>query len=58
MLAVRLKGAHCPRALSRTCVRWDVGYPLSSRQGEALRQERGVFGDHPTVDRWVVQDSP
>jgi transposase-like protein len=31
---------------------------LSYRQVEELMQERGVSGDHATINRWVVKYSP
>ena len=57
-MTVCFKGAHVPREIILTCVRWDVAYPLSYRQVEELRQERGVSVDHTTVNRWVVKYSP
>jgi putative transposase len=58
MMAVSFKGAHFPRDIILTCVRWYVAYPLSYRQVEALMQERGVSVDHTTINRWVVKYSP
>ena len=40
---------------SLTCVRWYLAYPLSYRQVEELMQERGVFVDHATINRWVLK---
>jgi putative transposase len=57
-MAVSFKGAHFPREIILTCVRWYVAYPLSYRQVEELMQERGVSVDHTTVNRWVVKYSP
>jgi hypothetical protein len=57
-MAVSFKGAHFPRDIILTCVRWYVAYPLSYRHVEELRQERGVSVDHTTVNRWVVKYSP
>ena len=57
-MAVSFKGAHFPRDIILTCVRWYVAYPLSYRQVEELMQERGVSVDHTTVNRWVVKYSP
>lgn len=39
-------------------VRWSLAYPLSYRHGEALLEARGVWLDHATVQRWVVEYSP
>jgi putative transposase len=57
-MAVSFKGAHFPKDVILTCVRWYVAYPLSDRHVEVLMQERGMAVDHATVDRWVVQYSP
>src|SRR5215472_6348744 len=57
-MAVSFKGAHFPRDIILTCVRWYAAYPLSSRQVEARMQERGVSVDHTTVNRGVVKYSP
>jgi putative transposase len=57
-MALSFKGAHFPRDIILTCVRWYVAYPLSYRQVEELMQERGVSVDHTTVNRWVVKYSP
>ena len=57
-MAVNFKGAHFPQEIILTCVRWYVAYPLSTRHVEELMQERGVFVDHATVNRWVIKYSP
>jgi transposase-like protein len=57
-MTVSLKGAHFPKDVILTCVRWYVAYLLSYRLVEALRQERGVNVDHATVHWWVVKYSP
>jgi putative transposase len=57
-MAVSFKGAHFPREIILTCVRWYVAYPLSYRHVEELMRERGVSVDHTTVNRWVVKYSP
>jgi transposase-like protein len=38
-MAVSLKGAHFPKDVILTCVRWYVAYLLSYRLVEELRQE-------------------
>ena len=38
--------------------RWYVAYPISYRQLEEIRGERGVAGDHSTLDRWVIKYAP
>jgi len=57
-MAVSFKGAHFPPEMILPCVRWYVAYPLSTRQIEELRLERGVHVDHSTVHRWVIKYSP
>ena len=57
-MAGNLKGAHFPREIILTGVRWYVAYPLSTRHVEELMLERGVHVDHATINRWVVKYSP
>ena len=57
-MAVSFKGAHFPKDVILTCVRWYVAYPLSTRHVEELMEERGVNVDHATINRWVVKYSP
>ena len=55
-MAISFKGAHFPQEIILLGVRWYLAYPLSYRQVEELREERGVDVDHATRQRWVVQD--
>jgi transposase-like protein len=55
---VSFKGAHFPKDIILTCVRWYLAYPLSSCHIEELMQERGASVDHATINRWVVKYSP
>jgi putative transposase len=57
-MAVSFKGAHFPREIILTGVRWYVAYPLSTRHVEELMRERGVHVDHATINRWVIKYSP
>ena len=57
-MAVSFKGAHFPKEIILTCVRWYVAYPLSTRHVEELMEERGVEVDHATINRWVIKYSP
>jgi putative transposase len=57
-MAVSFKGAHFPQDIMLTGVRWYVAYPLSTRHVEELMLERGVHGDHSTINRWVIKYSP
>jgi hypothetical protein len=54
MMAVSFQGAHFPKDILLRGVRWCVAYPLSTRQVEALMQERGVSVDDATINWWVV----
>jgi len=54
---VSFKGTHFVGDIILTCVRWYLAYPLSYRQVEELMQERGVFVDHATINRWVLKYS-
>src|SRR5450755_4056231 len=40
------------------CVRWYVAYALSLRNLEEMMQERGLFVDHSTIQRWVIKLVP
>lgn len=55
---VDCKGAHFPQEIMLRGVRWDVAYPLSTRQVEERREERGVELAHATINRWVIEYSP
>jgi transposase-like protein len=57
-MAVSFKGAHFPKDVILTGVRWYVAYPLSTRHVEELMLERGVEVDHSTINRWVIKYSP
>src|SRR5947209_16275814 len=57
-MARSFKGAHFPKEIILTGVRWYVAYPLSTRHVEELMQERGVSVDHATINRWVLKYSP
>jgi putative transposase len=55
---VSFKGAHFVRDIILACMQWYLAYPLSYRQVEELMEERGVFVDHATINRWVLKYSP
>ncbi len=57
-MVVSFKGAHFPWDIMRTGVRWYLAYPLSPRHVEERRRERGVCGDHSSLNRWVTTYSP
>jgi putative transposase len=55
---ISFKGAHLPKDIILTCIRWYVAYPLSHRQLEEMMQERGIAVDHATINRWGLRYSP
>ena len=55
---IDFKGNHFEQEIIRRGVRWHVAYPISDRQLEEMRQERGVAVDHSTLNRWVIKYSP
>ncbi len=57
-MAISFKGAHFPKEIILTCVRWYVAYPLSTRNLEEMMRERQVSVDHSTINRWVIKYSP
>ncbi len=57
-MAISFKGAHFPKEVILTGVRWYLAYPLSTRHVEELMEERGVELDHATINRWVIKYSP
>jgi putative transposase len=40
------------------CIRWYAAYPLSYRHIEEMMEERGVFVDHSSINRWAVRFLP
>nr|BFD33581.1 IS6 family transposase [Pigmentibacter ruber]BFD33587.1 IS6 family transposase [Pigmentibacter ruber] len=52
------KWKHTDRMIIIMAIRWYVGYSLSYRQVEELLAERGIFVDHTTIHRWIVEYSP
>jgi len=39
-------------------IRWYAAYPLSYRHLEEIMQERGVFVDHSSINRWAIRFVP
>ena len=56
MLAV--KGMRFPIDVILVCIRWYAAYPLSYRHLEEMMQERGVFVDHFSINRWAIRFLP
>jgi len=52
------KGMRFPIGVILVCVRWHVAYPLSYRLLEEIMQERGVFVDHSSINRWAIRFLP
>jgi len=40
------------------CIRWYLKYPLSYRNLQDMMEERGLFINHTTIYRWVIEYSP
>ena len=52
------KGMPFPIDIILVCIRWYAAYPLSYRQLEEIMQERGVFVDHSSINRWAIRFLP
>ena len=47
-----------PLDIILVCIRWYVAYPLSYRHIEEMLEERGVFVDHASINRWAIRFLP
>ena len=56
MLAI--KGLRFPIDVILVCIRWYAAYPLSYRHLEEMMEERGVFVDHSSINRWAIRFLP
>ena len=52
------KGMRFPIDVILVCIRWYAAYPLSYRHLEEIMQERGVFVDHSSINRWAIRFLP
>lgn len=52
------KGMRSPIDIILVCIRWYAAYPLSYRHLEEMMEERGVFVDHSSINRWAIQFLP
>ena len=52
------KGMRFPIDVILVCIRWYAAYPLSYRHLEELMEERGVFVDHSSINRWAARFLP
>ena len=52
------KGMCFPIDIILVCIRWYTAYPLSYRHLEEMMEERGVFVDHSSINRWAIRFLP
>ena len=52
------KGRHFDQQVIILCVRWCLGYKLSSRDLVEMMDERGIELAHTTILRWVQRYVP
>ena len=52
------KGMRFPIDVILVCIRWYAAYPLSYRHLEEMMDERGVFVDHSSINRWAIRFLP
>jgi len=55
---LNMKGMRFPLEIILVCIRWYAAYALSYRNLEEMMQERGVFVDHSTINRWAIKFLP
>ena len=48
------KGMRFPIDVILVCIRWYAASPLSCRHLEEMMEERGVFVDHSSINRWAI----
>ena len=49
------KGMRFPIDVILVCIRWHAACPLSYRYFEEMMDERGVFVDHSSINRWAIR---
>jgi len=52
------KGMRFPIDVILVCIGWYAAYPLSYRHLEEMMQERSVFVDHSSINRWAIRFLP
>ena len=52
------RGCRFPAAVILWAVRWYLQFPISYRDLERMRADRGVAVDHVTLYRWVQRFAP
>jgi putative transposase len=55
---LNIKRMRFPIDVILLCIRWYAAYPLSYRHLEEMMQERGVFVDHSSINRWAIRFLP
>jgi putative transposase len=55
---LNIKRLRFPLDIILVCIRWYAAYPLSYRHFEEMMQERGVFVDHSSINRWAIRFLP
>ena len=53
-----IKRMRFPIDIILVCIRWYAAYPLSYRHLEQMMEERGVFVDHSSINRWAIRFLP
>src|SRR5665811_921990 len=52
------KGMRFPIDVILLCIRWYAAYPLSYLHLEEMMQERSLFVDHSSINRWAIRFLP
>ena len=52
------KGVRFEIDIILACIRWYAACPLSHCHLEEIMQERGVFVDHSSINRWAIRFLP
>ena len=52
------KGMRFPIDVILVCIRLYTAYPLSYSDVEEMMQERGLFVDHSSINRWAIRFLP
>jgi putative transposase len=53
-----IKRMRYPMDVILQCIRWYAAYALSYRNLEEMMEERGVFVDHSSINRWAIRFLP
>jgi putative transposase len=55
---LNIKRMRFPLDVILVCIRWYAAYSLSYRNLEEMMEERGVFVDHSSINRWAIRFLP